>query len=70
MSENPYRIRCKECGNWHTLRTDEYKFLCGFRIVKITGVPYYRCDSCGNILLTPEMCKVLDNEYAKTKDGK
>lgn len=70
MTTLPMKLRCIECGNWHTLKKDEYKFLNRFEIIKITGVPYYRCDICGDILLTLEMCEAIDKEINKMKEGK
>jgi len=64
-------IRCIECGNWHVLKYGEYEFLSGFKILKVVGY-FYKCDYCGDVLLTPEICSTIDNEIVKvnTEDGK
>lgn len=59
---HPEKLRCIECGGYHILRTDEYKHYDGKKEYIVNGIPWYKCENCGDILLTLEMCNELDNK--------
>lgn len=55
-------MRCLDCGGTYKeetgILTAEDKFAGKYNSGK--AVPYFKCDSCGQVLLTPEAYRVLD----------
>jgi len=58
---------CQECGGQYEERKDTYTMDYGKEIGKITvtGYLYFKCTKCGAVLLSPVICKALDEELSK-----
>lgn len=62
-------MRCRECGSKYKEKNDTFtmNYARGIGDITVTGYQYFKCPKCGDVLLSLEICKAMDEEIEKRK---
>ncbi|MFZ7134116.1 MAG: hypothetical protein ACOWWR_17365 [Eubacteriales bacterium] len=59
-------MNCCECSGMYKKKTGLIRITDPYiGVITITGIPYYQCDKCKNLLYTEQMSLVIDSKRAK-----
>jgi hypothetical protein len=63
-------MRCYQCGGTYIETSDRYEIVDPYvGPIAVQGVTYFKCDKCGDVLLTAEMSQALEEARNNRRQG-